>query len=522
MHIHGGGIRYGSASNEAFELHNLTEYSATIGQPVIVASLNYRLGIFGFAASDDLKKAKSMNNGLRDQRMGMDWIKDHIADFGGNPERITAFGQSAGGTMLSLHTVSWAGQKGVPFNQLITFSGPAGNVVNTTRDATAMYTKVVAGRAECIDARTSEPDIECLRKMDFEELLNTESEFAQAHNPPYGLLIWLPSIDNDILPDRQSVLTRTGKVARGKRSTITMGRTWVNVAGINFLATWTQNEGSSLVGVPGTLKEETDVEAAIRKYNPTFSKAQIGRLLELYPLEDFMAQAGVFPGVSAQEFRAAQILKDTLFTCLTLDFTYQMARNAESKVHLGVINQTVYTPALGGAQAAFLGVIHGSDLPYVFRNYARGGETGPEHEALADAYATSIIAYAYSGSPATANGFADWPAAFETVESGALSPDCLNVEVLGGPWGSGPSRVCQDPAAAERPGSLEGFQEQPDGIFGQAVLGGMKVQQWLGSMLPMGAATEEQKALERAQRFRWEKLHRRCAYINTLQETMGM
>lgn len=59
-------------------------------------SLNYRLGIFGFAQSDALNAEGSENAGLKDQRLALDWVSKNIAYFGGDPENVTIFGQSSG------------------------------------------------------------------------------------------------------------------------------------------------------------------------------------------------------------------------------------------------------------------------------------------------------------------------------------------------------------------------------------------------------------------------------------------
>lgn len=82
--------------------------------PVLLVSINYRLGIFGFAFSDDLteegkggsKESPIGNYGLVDQRNALEWINAHIQDFGGDPNQITVFGVSAGGLSIHMHLLA--------------------------------------------------------------------------------------------------------------------------------------------------------------------------------------------------------------------------------------------------------------------------------------------------------------------------------------------------------------------------------------------------------------------------------
>lgn len=90
--IHGGAYRDGSAND-----YNGSVLAAQ--GDVVVVAINYRLGAFGFLdlAPLDPSYAGSAANGIRDQILALEWIRDHIADFGGDPENVTIFGESAGG-----------------------------------------------------------------------------------------------------------------------------------------------------------------------------------------------------------------------------------------------------------------------------------------------------------------------------------------------------------------------------------------------------------------------------------------
>jgi para-nitrobenzyl esterase len=97
VHIHGGGFFAGASGAEP------VDQVALAGQGVIVASMNYRLGIFGFLSHPDLSKESSGasgNYGLLDQIAALQWIKANIAAFGGDPKRVTIFGSSAGGSSV--------------------------------------------------------------------------------------------------------------------------------------------------------------------------------------------------------------------------------------------------------------------------------------------------------------------------------------------------------------------------------------------------------------------------------------
>ncbi|KAI1320278.1 hypothetical protein EDD11_001493 [Mortierella claussenii] len=122
--IHGGGFKDGSNAMDLYDASNFVAHSIqSLGRPVIIVTINYRLNYFGFLSSAELvqdietdKKLSASNSsdtygmeksvgnwGLLDQRIALEWVRDHIDVFGGNPKDITVFGESAGAASIAYH-----------------------------------------------------------------------------------------------------------------------------------------------------------------------------------------------------------------------------------------------------------------------------------------------------------------------------------------------------------------------------------------------------------------------------------
>jgi carboxylesterase type B len=128
--IYGGGFRFGNAGQP---IYDGSHFAAL--EDVIVVSLNYRTNVFGFPIAPDIANLTERNLGLLDQRAGLDWVQRNIEAFGGDPDRVTIFGQSAGAYAVDvLLTVPWP--EGPPFQAGIMQSGtysynPLSNCNNT-------------------------------------------------------------------------------------------------------------------------------------------------------------------------------------------------------------------------------------------------------------------------------------------------------------------------------------------------------------------------------------------------------
>jgi carboxylesterase type B len=93
--IYGGGFASGSSAWPVYNLSWVVNASQAANKPIIVVSLNYRLGVLGFLPGSELAAEGNVNLGLLDQRLALQWVQENIAAFGGDPNRVTVFGESA-------------------------------------------------------------------------------------------------------------------------------------------------------------------------------------------------------------------------------------------------------------------------------------------------------------------------------------------------------------------------------------------------------------------------------------------
>jgi len=95
--LHGGGFQFGSSAEPTIDGTALAQ------KGVILVSLNYRLGVFGFLAHPELdKEGPSGDYGLQDQLAALRWVRENIASFGGDPQNVTLFGESAGAMSIGI------------------------------------------------------------------------------------------------------------------------------------------------------------------------------------------------------------------------------------------------------------------------------------------------------------------------------------------------------------------------------------------------------------------------------------
>ncbi|KAL2817523.1 Alpha/Beta hydrolase protein [Aspergillus cavernicola] len=194
--IHGGGFVQGSGADERYNMSALVSNSHKIDKPFIAVTLNYRLSTWGFLGSKEVTQSGNTNLGLRDQRLALHWIKENIASFGGDPEKITIWGESAGGMSVGLHLTAYGGRDDGLFRGAIMQSG--GSIMASPMNTSAyqgMYDEIV-GKVGC---RQASDTLQCLRGVEFATL--NAALNATDGSPAYD---FSPAIDHDLIRERGS------------------------------------------------------------------------------------------------------------------------------------------------------------------------------------------------------------------------------------------------------------------------------------------------------------------------------
>ncbi|HPI69294.1 MAG TPA: carboxylesterase family protein [Bacteroidales bacterium] len=203
MWIHGGAYRNGFGHENEFDGTAWAEHG------VILVTINYRLGILGFLAHPELTaespNASSGNYGILDQVAALKWIKANIAQFGGNPDQITIFGQSAGaGSVQTL--VASPLTKGLIQGAIIQSGGGIGSRPGTTLQDAEMTGESIMRFYDC----NSIDEMRAVDAEEFGDFENRTETFMKAEN---RMAYLSPNIDGYLLKESFSEAAINGNLA---------------------------------------------------------------------------------------------------------------------------------------------------------------------------------------------------------------------------------------------------------------------------------------------------------------------
>ncbi|XP_076059226.1 esterase E4-like isoform X3 [Oratosquilla oratoria] len=192
--IHGGGFTCGTSLDY--------EPYVFLNEDVVLVTIHYRLGVFGFLSTED--SVIPGNFGLKDQKEALLWVQRNIASFGGDPLKVTLFGESAGASsahwqMLSPKTVGL-------FSKAILMSGSA-LAPWGAGDAFLDVARFLGSIFNCTVDEGSEVLLECLQSLDAREFTPSYTAYLSWFLNP---MLLGPRVDNDYLPDYAEVLIKHG------------------------------------------------------------------------------------------------------------------------------------------------------------------------------------------------------------------------------------------------------------------------------------------------------------------------
>jgi para-nitrobenzyl esterase len=404
--LHGGSFIAGTGNT-----YDGSDLAANQG--VIVVTINYRVGPFGYLALPGLAAEnpyRSVGNyGLLDQEAALRWVKSNIAAFGGNPDNVTVFGQSAGG--VSVCDLLASPQASGLFAKAISESGPC----STSLAALArvdMQTRSTrfAARPQLGCTGTPAAVVTCMRSKSAEEVLSAVADREARASAPLAL----PNVDGHYLPVRPRQALATGKAAN-----------------IPLLIGTTRNEASlfswidyDAIGRP--LNADTYKDALVETASaltPVGPRLVASLFNLLYPLRNFPTAPGYDPDVVPAHRALSAVIGDAAFSCPAAN-TYREAALGGTRTYAFEFRDPS-PPFRFGDLSAPLDSYHTSEIQYVFGREISTGipfhGMSPEQIALSRQMQAYWANFARTGNP-NGPGLPTWPAYNRTKQIMGIAP----------------------------------------------------------------------------------------------------
>ncbi|KAL2823957.1 Alpha/Beta hydrolase protein [Aspergillus pseudoustus] len=351
--IYGGGFQTGGT--EQFNGSLFTSYANELNQPFIFVAVNYRLGGFGFLAGKEILVDGAANLGILDQRMGLEWVADNIASFGGDPDKVTIWGESAGSLSVAIQMALYDGDN--TYKEKPLFRGAimdSGSVMPAEAVDSAkgqdIYDQVTAA-AGCAGLNS----LQCLRGLDFETFRRAANSVPLDFSYTSISNSYMPRPDGRTITESTDVLFKTGRYSA--------------VPMINGIQ---EDEGTLFMIFPRNITTTNALANYLSEY--VFEKASDSQLHQLVDLYSPQPDAGspyrtgnrgeLYPGFK----RNAALAGDLLFI---LQRRYQLAQATALNPNVPAWS---YMGSYGHGTPGILGTSHASDLPHFFggvpANYA--------------------------------------------------------------------------------------------------------------------------------------------------------
>ena len=384
--IHGGGFSSGSAIEmPCHDGHNLCDTG-----DVVVVSINHRLNCLGFLdlSAYGAQYAHSGNLGIMDIVAALEWVRDNIAQFGGDPGNVTLFGQSGGGRKI-LTLMQTPSAKGL-FHKVICESCGISGVPQADAQVVARHTFAQLGLAE--------GDVEGLKKTPYDQLLAAATAAQNLATEELGHSVgWYPVFDGDFLPAN---VWRGGAGSNSPEIPMIIGNVFAEVTTNAF----------SIVMAGDSSKNSWDAATVDKKLSDMYGDrkdAVVAAFQKAYPNKPIVDALYVtLNGYRAEELEVLKVRGASYAAGGAPTYNYIF---------------TYEFPTFGGILPW-----HCSEVPFVFGNvelHAQGNGATDEGLALSRKMVKAWTTFARTGNP-NYFGMTEWPA--YTAEEGAcimLEPD---------------------------------------------------------------------------------------------------
>ncbi|KAN0113404.1 Alpha/Beta hydrolase fold [Russula decolorans] len=333
--IHGGAYNIGTASDPTLDGTRIVTRSIAIGKPIILVTINYRVNTFGFLASSHVPLG-NLNIGLQDQRAAFEFVQDNIAEFGGDREKVTVGGQSAGAGSVEAHILFPASRSLFRAAIMDSSTGPfKSSPPPSTYDEPGKPFNALLKATGCSANSTA---VTCLKAVPSEILMNISNTFISS---TLNHQLWQPTI----APGSFVHVRASAKIALGDFVHVPM------IAGTNL------NEGTSFstslfgLGLSGSA-EVTAFEQFVKASNIDESKITqdtLDEIVHAYPANT--EQLSFSTGDSLFD-RAAAWYGDSMFLAPRRRFTAAAAKLQPVFTYFFTEFVPGDSPALGGTWAS--------------------------------------------------------------------------------------------------------------------------------------------------------------------------
>lgn len=386
--IYGGAFEIGSTGGSDWS--TLVTKSIELGGAVIVA-VNYRLNSFGFLGGKELQEDGATNLGLRDQRLGLEWVHDNIEAFGGDPDKVTLWGQSAGSISVHNHLLINNGdhssnRTGKPlFRAAIMDSGTSFNAEPVdSATAQAQYDFIVSS-VGCASSAPSHSSLECLRKAPLDKIIQANNNLPRFISQDGLIIDYVPR------PDTSDNFYTTAKLAPG-----------TPVADVPLIVAHQEDETTIFMQATSEVTSNAALVSMLQAQYPTAPRASLDKLVSYYA------------NTTGAPFRTTNASSDAIYPNSRIN-------SAVSSDVLFVFNVRSFLDTVAGPEPCYpqwkspvyalqgsyfhgtpvVGTYHGSDL-YLLGSGSNGVSTEP-FDDVAERY----LRFVKDGVPAYEGG-AEW------------------------------------------------------------------------------------------------------------------